>query len=131
MEVAEHAELFLYDLKHMDSILHRKYTGVPNELILHNLELLSREHPAVRIRIPLLAGINDDDNNIRAIGVFAAGLNQLEGIDILPYHNFASSKYTKLKENYQGTTNHTPGKEKIAHVQAILEDFGHTVSVGG
>lgn len=131
LDVARHTELFLYDLKHMDSDRHREYTGVPNELILKNLQQLAASGAAFRIRIPLLAGINDSDENIGATAKFAAGLTGLQGIDILPYHHFASAKYTKLQAGYRGDHTHCPTKEDISRVRRILEQFGHQVNIGG
>jgi len=131
LDVARHTELFLYDLKHMNSQRHQEYTGVPNELILANLQALSQNGGAFRIRIPLLAGINDSDENIEATARFATGLPGLCGIDILPYHHFASAKYTKLKTGYRGERSHSPTKEDITRVRKILEQFGHQVVIGG
>ncbi len=132
LEVADHAELFLYDLKHMDSTLHKKYTGIPNELILSNLEKLARSGGVdIRIRIPLLAGINDDTENIKATAEFAATLPAIEGIDILPYHHFATAKYAKLGGAYSGEPAHTPTKETVSCVQQIFEHYGLSVRIGG
>ena len=131
LQVAEHTDLFLYDLKHMDSALHRQYTGVANELILSNLQQLATTGVEYRIRIPLLAGINDGEENIRATAEFAAALPGLQGIDVLPYHHMATAKYAKLQTGYRGERRHCPGKEDIARVREILEHFGHTVRIGG
>lgn len=131
LEVANNAELFLFDLKQMDSTLHKKYTGVPNELILYNLKKLAETCVSIRIRIPLLAGINDDDNNIQATAEFTAGLEGLTGIDVLPYHHFATAKYLKIGEGYHGESKHTPTKETLSRVQHIFEHYGHTVRIGG
>jgi len=131
LEVANHTELFLFDLKHMDTLKHEEYTGVPNERILHNLQQLADSGAAFRIRIPLLAGINTDEANIRATAEFTASLSGLQGIDLLPYHHFASTKYEKLKTGYRGQKNHCPTTDEIARVQHIFEQFGHTVRIGG
>lgn len=131
LEVAKHTELFLYDVKHMHPLRHKEYTGVPNELILTNLQMLAKSGAAFRIRIPLLSGINDDEGNIRATGAFAASLPGLQGIDLLPYHHFATSKYTKLGAGYRGEPRHCPGPDDISRVRKILEHFGHRVSIGG
>ena len=131
LEVARHADLFLFDLKHMDSASHTKYTGVSNELILENLVKLAGTGVALRIRLPLLAGINDDYRNLRATAEFTAALPGVQGIDILPYHNLATAKYTRLGEPYRGADRYTPDPESIAHAQYIFEQFGHTVRIGG
>ena len=131
LEVARHTELFLYDLKHMDSRHHQEYTGVPNELILANLQALAGNGSRYRIRIPLLAGINDSNENIEATAKFVAGLAGVGGIDLLPYHHFASAKYSKLQAGYRGERSHRPTTEDISRVRKILEKYGHRVVIGG
>lgn len=130
-EVAAHTDLFLFDLKHMDSDLHRRHTGVANDLILANLTMLATTGIPIRIRIPLLAGINDDADNIRATAAFAAGLDSIEAIDLLPYHHIATGKYRKLAIAYSGLPSHVPSPESLKRACAILKSFGHEVSIGG
>jgi pyruvate formate lyase activating enzyme len=65
-------DLFLYDLKHMDSIRHREVTGAPNEVILENLRRLSAMGAKCLVRIPLIPGINDDEKNLVESGAFLA-----------------------------------------------------------
>lgn len=60
-KVMEHTELFLVDLKHMDSIKHKIYCGVPNELILSNLRMIADAGHEFYIRIPLIEGVNADE----------------------------------------------------------------------
>ena len=72
LEVARRTDLFLYDLKMMDSEKHRKWVGVPNEKILENLKALSGTGAKIIIRIPLIGGVNDDTENIEATARFVA-----------------------------------------------------------
>ena len=67
-------DLFLYDLKHMDQEAHEKYTGVPNTLILENLIKLSRMHQNIWIRVPVIPGINDGEENVHRMGEFVKSL---------------------------------------------------------
>jgi pyruvate formate lyase activating enzyme len=131
LEVAKHANLFLYDLKVMDADKHRQYTGVDNRLILDNLAALSQNGSPVRVRIPLIAGINDDDDNINRLGTFVAGLRQVQGIDVLPYHASAKAKYKKLQLHYRGGELKTPDQERIQHVVATLRHYLADVHIGG
>jgi pyruvate formate lyase activating enzyme len=131
LEMAPHVDLFLYDLKHMDNVRHQQLTGVANETILHNLKLLSEGGHEIRVRIPLLGGINDDQNNIRATGLFAAGCKSVQGIDVLPYHPSATAKYRKLGIPYQGVNFTAPSKQEIARVAALLKEYVSDVRIGG
>lgn len=130
LRIAEIADLFLFDLKLMDSTRHRRYTGVDNQIILANLKSLAATGKPVRIRIPLIDGVNTDEENIHASGAFAAGC-AVEGIDILPYHPSATAKYRKLKKNYQGTSFTAPTAETLARIVEILEHYSDDVRIGG
>lgn len=104
-EVAARANLLLYDLKHSDDASHRRFTGVPVTPIIENLTALSRESVEIWIRIPLIPGINDDDNTVRALGELIARLSQrsrrspsarftgITRVSLLPYHKMGTSKY--------------------------------------
>lgn len=89
-------DLFLYDIKQMDTVLHRQYTGVGNGRILQNLRRLSERGAAIEIRIPLVPGYNDDDRNVHFTGEFLSGLAGVRGVRVLPYHSLARSKYLSL-----------------------------------
>lgn len=103
LKIAEHTDLFLYDIKHMDTHAHRQYTGVDNTTILSNLgELMARGY-AVQVRLPLLKGINAQDAYIEQLVSFLlpyAHLPNLQGIDLLPYHKFGVSRYEQLGMDY-------------------------------
>jgi pyruvate formate lyase activating enzyme len=129
--VARHTELFLYDLKHMDSTIHKQYTGVANDLILNNLKVLGDSGQAIRVRIPLLGGINDDERNIRATGAFVAGCKGVQGLDVLPYHPSATAKYRKLGQIYQGAAFAAPTKAHLASVVDLLKKYISDVNIGG
>lgn len=131
LRIATQTDLFLFDLKHMDSTIHKHYTGVANELILHNLQALAITGKPVRIRIPLIAGVNDDEKNIEATGAFAAGCSGVEGIDILPYHPSATGKYRKLGRNYQGKLLSAPSAETVARVVETLKKYRDDIRIGG
>jgi len=104
-------DLFLYDVKHMDSQKHKQYTGAGNELILDNLKHLSNKGAIIEIRIPLIPGINDDDANIDATGAFLGQLKGIQKVRVLPYHSYARSKYVALGK-----------KDKMPHVDAPTDD---------
>lgn len=131
MEIARHTDTFLFDLKMMDSDRHRLYTGVGNELILTNLTALARAGYQIRVRMPLIPGINDDEENIIRTGTFMMGLPDVTEIDILPYHRSATSKYKKLSLIYPGTSFPVISEEKIQQTGKILEQIGLKVRRGG
>jgi len=131
MSIAEQTDLFLFDIKHMDSEKHRFYTGVPNDLILHNLKALSAAGHPINARIPLISGVNDDEKNIRATALFLSACPTVQSVDILPYHPSAKAKYKKLDIGYQGKQMKVPENENIASVVSLLSEVGLDVRVGG
>jgi len=81
-----YTDLFLYDLKHMDSSLHKIATGVPNELILENARKIAASGGKLQIRIPVIPDFNDSAESIRAIGMFCRSLGDaVTIIQMLPY----------------------------------------------
>ena len=127
----EYVDLFLYDLKLMDDAKHRKFTGVSNEFILGNLQALSQRRHNIFLRVPLIPGINDDDENIRQIGAFAAALPHLNRVDILPYHHAAVEKYKRLNKVYELPETRPPSDKRMAEIVQILRGFGLEVKIGG
>ena len=131
LKVAEFTDLFLFDLKQMDSQIHQHFTGKPNEQILENITALAERGTALRIRLPLIPGINADDTNLRATAAFVAALPGIEEIDLLPYQSAAQSKYARL-----GLVN--PGHDLVPPTDAekdralnIFTEHGLRVRLGG
>ena len=131
LEVAERTDLFLYDLKHMDPKEHYRYTGVSNEIILHNLEQLSRRGARIIIRFPVLPGINSDKKNIELTGSFISSLPGDCGVNILPYHNAAKAKYNNIGRQNNAGDIRRPSQEHLESIARRLEEFGIQVSIGG
>lgn len=100
--VAEYVDSFFVDIKHMDPIKHKKYTGVSNERILENIRRLSEKHSDIIFRIPLIPGVNDDNENLTETVKFVASLNNslVKRIQLLKYNNFAKSKYESIDRRF-------------------------------
>jgi pyruvate-formate lyase-activating enzyme len=103
LQVAEFTDLFLFDIKHFDSDHHLQLTGVRNELILGNLTELLRRRFNVKVRMPLLKGMNDSQDEIENVIKFLLpyrDYKNFKGVDILPYHKFGVNKYNQLGMEY-------------------------------
>lgn len=100
-EVLPVTDYFLFDLKHLDSEIHRKYTGHPNDRILENAALLIENNADVIFRNPLIPGVNDTDTNIEATAEFLKGLgaNALR-FELMPFHRMGKDKYRALNREY-------------------------------
>lgn len=130
-QVADHVDIFLYDLKLIDSEDHLKYTGVANDKVLKNLMFLSEMGKKIIIRVPVIPGITDTPKNIAALRDLLLELNGLEQIDLLPYHRIANSKYQRLKMNYKLEDLKEPDQARMRELRKVFEDIGMKVTVGG
>jgi pyruvate formate lyase activating enzyme len=90
----DRAQLVFYDLKLIDPELHWHYTGCSNKLILENLQLLSASGVPFVIRVPLVPGVTDSDENLKAIASCVCRLPGLVRVDLLPYNRAAGAKYS-------------------------------------
>ena len=128
--ILPHTDLFLYDLKMMDGRRHRQAAGVSNELILQNLSLLAREHPAVVVRIPLISQVNEDDASLAESFSFLSSLD-LYRVDLLPYHGAGIEKYHRLGIPYLSPEAVAPTQERVEEVAALYRKQGFEIRIGG
>ncbi|EHQ90827.1 glycyl-radical enzyme activator family protein [Desulfosporosinus youngiae DSM 17734] len=129
--ISEFVDLFLYDLKLMDSKKHQDVTGVPNELILTNLRWLAENHPHVIVRLAIIPGINDDEENLQRLGEFTAELKGVTELHCLPYHRAGADKYRRLGLEYCLPDIQPPDDERMKEIAGELEQFGFKVKIGG
>ncbi|HEY8909925.1 MAG TPA: glycyl-radical enzyme activating protein [Desulfosporosinus sp.] len=129
--ISHYVDLFLYDIKLMDSGKHQDVTGVPNELILTNLRWLTEHHPKVIVRVAIIPGINDDEENLCQLGEFVASLKQVEEIHCLPYHQAGVDKYLRLGLRYCLPELQSPDHEYMGEIVQKLEKYGLKVKLGG
>jgi len=130
-KLLQYVDLLYYDIKHMDPVAHRKLTGVSNERILENSGRASAICPTV-IRIPIVPGYNDSDENLLATARFAleSGEN-LKRIELLPYHNLGTQTYARLGREYALKDVETPGDDHMQRLKGIVESCGIGVQIGG
>ena len=88
------------DIKHTDSETHKKLTGAGNERILANLEILKNSGKPFIIRVPLIPGINDGDENLCETAELLAGAKNLLQVELLPYNKLTRAKYKSLGREY-------------------------------
>ncbi len=127
-------ELFLIDLKHMDSEQHRKYTGVPNEQILSNIRMVAEAGKDFFIRIPLIVGVNADEENIRRSAEFLTSLPwERKTVNILAYHEVGKTKHDKLGSTYNPDqiTMSAPDDAMLKRCVEIISSYGLKATIGG
>jgi pyruvate formate lyase activating enzyme len=131
LEIGEYTDLFLYDIKSMDPSTHRKYTGVPNKMILSNLQMLSEAGLTVFIRFPLIPGVNDNRDDVEKLGEFASSLKGIEEICVLPYHRAGVEKLRRLEPSREAFIAESPDDDKLSEVRDILGRYSFKVKMGG
>jgi len=129
--ILAYTDLYLYDLKHMDDHIHRKYTGTGNKLILENLRLLASQKRNVIIRIPLIPGVNDDEKHIGETISFLKSLGHIREVHLLPYHSMATQKYRRLEKEFKLPESGKYDQEKLKIIEKSFIENGFIVSIGG
>jgi len=127
-EAIDHVDLVLMDNKHMNTEVHKKLTGINNDVILENTARVAARGVSMTIRVPLIPGLNDSDENISQLGQFmqTCGLTR---VDLLPYHRFSLSKYQSLGNDYSLGALPSPNEDGVRRVVGKLEAMGHGVTV--
>lgn len=100
-KIMPYTELFLYDLKCMNSRKHKQFTSMSNELVINNLRQLGQNEKSVWIRIPLISGLTDSEDNLIEIANFISSLKNVEKVSLLPYNRAAGAKYTFIGRKYE------------------------------
>jgi pyruvate formate lyase activating enzyme len=127
----QYTDLVLYDLKHMDSERHIDLTGHANKVILSNLRYISEDPVELWIRLPLIPGINDENDNIEKTIEFIKSLGKYDSIDILPYHKLGVSKYQAIQRKYELVETKTYEKETLQKIYEKFEKNGVKVRILG
>jgi len=128
--IAPHVDLFLYDLKQMNPGLHKRYTGVSNELALANLRRLAAMGKDILVRVPLIPGYTDDDENLAAICQLTVGIG-VERIAFLPYNPTTSAKYGWLERGFELSSLEQQSRDRLGSIRDLGESFGLAVQIGG
>lgn len=128
-----YVDLFLFDLKLMDTLKHEEFTGAGNSRILSNLKFLSQAGAGINIRIPVIGGVNSDDGSIGEMVSFLRGENiRVEKVNILPYHNTGSAKYPKIQRRYEAGFCEVPSEGRMEEIKQIFIKNGFTkIKIGG
>lgn len=132
LKVAEFTDLFLFDIKHINSDKHFQLTGVRNEQILENLEELLQRKYNVQIRMPLLKGVNDCQEDIEAVMEFLLpykDYRNFKGIDLLPYHKMGVNKYTQLGMEYPVEGDPSLKNEDLDRIEQWIKKYDLPVKV--
>lgn len=129
--ILPYMDLFLMDIKHMDSDKHQRFTTRANHLILENAERLAKDAKELIIRVPVIPTFNDTEEEITAIARFTKRLGTVKELHLLPYHRLGQDKYRGLGREY--TLEHIvpPTDEHMKRLVAVAAETGLDVRIGG
>lgn len=119
-DAAPFVDLYLFDLKDTDSERHKAYTGAPLEPILSTLRLIDELGGRIRLRCILVNGVNTDARHYENIERIAAGLHNLEAVELIPYHAYAGTKATFLGGEDNGRVDWIPEDEQLRLAREII-----------
>lgn len=120
VELIAYTDLVLLDLKHINREKHKKLTGMGNEHILQFAQFLSDQQIPVWIRHVLVPTITDDEKDLMKLGEFIQTLNNVEKVEILPYHQLGVYKWETLGLEYPLKDIHPPSEEEVERAYNIV-----------
>jgi len=126
-----YVDFFLWDIKHMNRDKHVEYTGVSNELILDNLRFVSGKNIPIYVRLPVIPGYNDSEDNLLALCNFAGTLSSLVEIDLLPLHHLGKARYIALGREYPIERIPLIGEETLDEMKHLVESTGLKCNIIG
>ena len=130
-KILPYLDLFLLDIKHVDSEKHKKFTTASNERILENAKKIANSDVELIIRTPVIPTFNDTPLEIKAISKFASSLPNVKEHHLLPYHRLGQDKYAGLNREYTLSHITPPSKEKMEYLLSIAEESGLKCQIGG
>ena len=122
---------FLIDLKHVDAIKFKSFTGGNLDLVLNNLHLLDEYHVSYRLRIPVIPEFNHSRSEMERIIDYAAALKNCQKIDFIPYHLFGTNKYKMLGKSYLFEGIPAVRNEELTSYLQYAKEKGFQVTIGG
>jgi pyruvate formate lyase activating enzyme len=129
--IAEAASLFLCDIKHMNSELHERFTGIGNDGVLRNIRMLAEAGKRIFIRVPIIPGFNSDRTNIEQTAQFIQSLRTVRRVDILPYNPGGLEKAVRLTGQIDLMEAQAPDDDTMAAMAGIFRNHGFEVRTGG
>jgi pyruvate formate lyase activating enzyme len=131
-KILPYTSLVLFDIKLSSPEAHRKWTKSPNEEIIHNLGIIGARKTPVIIRIPLIPGVNDMEDELRNIArVIARTLKKFPKVNLLPYHKFGLGKYQMLDRKYHLEDFVTQTSTELQKDKQIFESLGFECEIEG
>ena len=129
-QLVPYLDVYLMDIKHMNSQKHKEFTSQPNEKILENARKIAQNFKKLIIRTPIIPTFNDTKEEVRAIARYtkSIGVNEMH---ILPYHRLGRDKYYGLNRTYTMEEIEPPSKELMNELLEVVISEGLKGQIGG
>lgn len=119
-ELLQVSDLFLLDIKAVDSSLHKKITGKDNKNVLELFSYLNKKNYPIWVRHVLVPTLSDNDERLRETHEFLSQFKNIRRVEVLPYHTLGTFKYDLLKMEYPLKDVPAPTKERVENAEKIL-----------
>lgn len=131
--ILPYLDQYLLDIKHMNPAKHKEFTGRSNELMLENARKIAASHETeLSIRVPVIPGFNDTEEEIRAIAAYAKEIGNVKRMHLLPYHRLGQDKYAGLNRPYLMGDVEPPTNEKMERLLETAKNAsGLECQIGG
>ncbi|MFD0587385.1 pyruvate formate-lyase-activating protein [Paenibacillus sp. GCM10027627] len=127
-ELIQYTDLVLLDLKQLDRAKHERLTSQPNDRILAFAEWLSAKKQPVWIRHVLIPGVNDEASDLAQLGTFLGKLENVEKLELLPYHRMGVYKWRQLGREYPLEGVQEPTEREMLRARQMIEAARKQVS---
>ena len=122
--ILPHLDQLIFDIKHLDADSHTRLTGVSNALVLDNARRLAGSGVSMTIRMPVIPGRNDSEENVLRLAEFVAGLAGPPPVELLPYHGYGKPKYERLGRDYTLSDLEPPKREGMLRLRDLVRSHG-------
>lgn len=130
-QMLPYIDFFLWDIKHMNRVKHRKLTGVSNELILSNARSVSERNIPLYIRVAVIPGYNDSEENVRATCEFSQGLSSVVEVGLVPLHHLGKARYDSLNRPYLIANIPLVPDSVLQSMKRLVESYGLKCNIVG
>lgn len=126
-EVLDATDLVMLDLKQINDDVHKNLVGVSNKRTMDFARYLHKVGQKTWIRYVVVPGYTDDEDSAHRLGEFIKDMDNVEKIEMLPYHELGKHKWTAMGEDYQLDGVSPPSKEIMEKLKGILSDYHSNV----
>lgn len=126
-DLVNETDLVMLDLKQMNDEVHQKLTGVSNQYAKQFAEYLHQHNKRTWIRYVVVPGWTDDDESAHLLGHFTKDMDNIERIELLPFHQMGKVKWEIMHKEYQLENVESPSRATLERLQKIISNYGHKV----